>query len=240
MCKCNLIFRNVIEKIEKIFPAINLFIILFNLVIIFLVLVCLIQDKYEIYLKTGILSFINHIFFSFIKIILFILLEYYSCKNRLIRKKRSVSLIISIACFITSLTKSFSVFDPINKINKYKSLYIVNKTTIYNKYIIPNKQINKQKKYLTLIFIMLIAQLALFAIYIILICYINILFDNNNEINSQVDNIISEQSTEVEVNNDDENIINYLNNGKIRYKYYLSENIMNKIEKEYKDQMTQT
>ena len=240
MCKCNLIFRNVIEKIEKIFPAINLFIILFNLVIIFLVLVCLIQDKYEIYLKTGILSFINHIFFSFIKIILFILLEYYSCKNRLIRKKRSVSLIISIACFITSLTKSFSVFDPINKINKYKSLYIVNKTTIYNKYIIPNKQINKQKKYLTLIFIMLIAQLALFAIYIILICYINILFDNNNEINSQVDNIISEQSTEVEVNNDDENIINYLNNGKIKYKYYLSENIMNKIEKEYKDQMTQT
>ena len=240
MCKCNLIFRNVIEKIEKIFPAINLFIILFNLVIIFLVLVCLIQDKYEIYLKTGILSFINHIFFSFIKIILFILLEYYSCKNRLIRKKRSVSLIISIACFITSLTKSFSVFDPINKINKYKSLFNVNKTTIYNKYIIPNKQINKQKKYLTLIFIMLIAQLALFAIYIILICYINILFDNNNEINSQVDNIISEQSTEVEVNNDDENIINYLNNGKIRYKYYLSENIMNKIEKEYKDQMTQT
>ena len=240
MCKCNLIFRNVIEKIEKIFPAINLFIILFNLVIIFLVLVCLIQDKYEIYLKTGILSFINHIFFSFIKIILFILLEYYSCKNRLIRKKRSVSLIISIACFITSLTKSFSVFDPINKINKYKSLYIVNKTTIYNKYIIPNKQINKQKKYLTLIFIMLIAQLALFAIYIILICYINILFDNNNEINAQIDNIISEQSTEVEVNNDDENIINYLNNGKIRYKYYLSENIMNKIEKEYKDQMTKT
>ena len=124
MCKCNLIFRNVIEKIEKIFPAINLFIILFNLVIIFLVLVCLIQDKSEIYLKTGILSFINHIFFSFIKIILFILLEYYSCKNRLIRKKRSVSLIISIACFITSLTKSFSVFDPINKINKYKSLYL--------------------------------------------------------------------------------------------------------------------
>ena len=240
MCKCNLIFRNVIEKIEKIFPAINLFIILFNLVIIFLVLLCLIQDKYEIYLKTGILSFINHIFFSFIKIILFILLEYYSCKNRLIRKKRSVSLIISIACFFTSLTKSFSVFDPINKINKYKSLYIVNKTTIYNKYNIPNKQINKQKKYLTLIFIMLIAQLALFAIYIILICYINILFDNNNEINSQIDNIISEQSTEVEVNNDDENIINYLNNGKIRYKYYLSENIMNKIEKEYKDQMTQT
>lgn len=240
MCKCNLIFSNIIEKTDKIFRAINLFIILFNLVIIFLVLVCLIQDKYEIYLKTGILSFINHIFFSFIKIILFILLEYYSCKNRLIRKKRSVSLIISIACFITSLTKSFSVFDPINKINKYKSLYIVNKTTIYNKYIIPNKQINKQKKYLTLIFIMLIAQLALFAIYIILICYINILFDNNNEINSQIDNIISEQSTEVEVNNDDENIINYLNNGKIRYKYYLSENIMNKIEKEYKDQMTQT
>ena len=240
MCKCNLIFRNVIEKIEKIFPAINLFIILFNLVIIFLVLVCLIQDKYEIYLKTGILSFINHIFFSFIKIILFILLEYYSCKNRLIRKKRSVSLIISIACFITSLTKSFSVFDPINKINKYKSLYILNKTTIYNNYNIPKNQINKQKQYLTLIFIMLIAQLALFAIYIILICYINILFDNNNEINSQIDNIISEQSTEVEVNNDDENIINYLNNGKIKYKYYLSENIMNKIEKEYKDQMTQT
>ena len=240
MCKCNLIFRNVIEKIEKIFPAINLFIILFNLVIIFLVLVCLIQDKYEIYLKTGILSFINHIFFSFIKIILFILLEYYSCKNRLIRKKRSVSLIISIACFITSLTKSFSVFDPINKINKYKSLSNLNKTTIYNEYNIPKKQINKQKQYLTLIFIMLIAQLALFAIYIILICYINILFDNNNEINAQIDNIISEQSTEVEVNNDDENIINYLNNGKIRYKYYLSENIMNKIEKEYKDQMTQT
>ena len=240
MCKCNLIFRNVIEKIEKIFPAINLFIILFNLVIIFLVLVCLIQDKYEIYLKTGILSFINHIFFSFIKIILFILLEYYSCKNRLIRKKRSVSLIISIACFITSLTKSFSVFDPINKINKYKSLSNLNKTTIYNNYNIPKNQINKQKQYLTLIFIMLIAQLALFAIYIIFICYINILFDNNNEINAQIDNIISEQSTEVEVNNDDENIINYLNNGKIKYKYYLSENIMNKIEKEYKDQMTQT
>ena len=68
----------------------------------------------------------------------------------------------------------------------------------------------------------------------------NIIFLNINFNLAQNDDKISNVSTEVDVSNDNENNISIINFDKIKYKYYLSETIMNKIEKEYKDKITQT
>ena len=77
-------------------------------------------------------------------------------------------------------------------------------------------------------------------IYIIALFNMNIIFLNINFNLAQNDDKISNVSTEVDVSNDNENNISIINFDKIKYKYYLSETIMNKIEKEYKDEMTQT
>ena len=69
----------------------------------------------------------------------------------------------------------------------------------------------------------------------------SLIYMNVNFNNAQNDDKISNISTEVDISNDNnENNISDINIDKIKYKYYLSENIMNKIEKEYKDKMTQT
>ena len=240
MCKCDRIFRNItLEKCSKISFVFNLLLMLLNIVIIFLTLLCFIQDKYGIIFKTEMLTFINNIFCCLVMIILIIYIEYYRCKNLLMKRKIKACFIFIIACNIISAIKFIEVFDSITKINRYKLLFNINKT-IYNDYTIQlSKQLNNQKKYLIIIAITFIVQLILSIMYIIALFNMNIIFINHNII-VQIDDRNCNESTEVDISNNDENIINNLNIDKIKYKYYLSENIINKIEKVFKEQATQT
>ena len=242
MCKCNRIFRNIsLEKCSKISLVLNLSLILLNLVIIFFTLLCFIKDKKGIILKTEMLSYINNIFFCIIMIILLILIEYYRCTKYLIKSKIKASLTFISACAFISAIKFMDVFDSITKINRYMSLFNVNKKTVYNDYAIQiSRQISNQKKYLIIILVTFIILLVLNVIYIIALFNMNIIFININFNLAQNDDKISSVSTEVDISNDNENNISNISFDKIKYKYYLSETIMNKIEKEYNNQMTQT
>ncbi len=242
MCKCTRIFRNIsLEKCSKISLVLNLSLILLNLVIIFFTFLCIIKDEKGIILKTEILSYINNIFFCVIMIMILSLIEYYRYKKYLIKSKIKASFSFISVCAFISAIKFMDVFDSITKINRYMLLFNVNKKTVYNDFAIQiTKQIQNQKKYLIIILITFIIILVLNVIYIIALFNMNIIFLNINFNLAQNDDKISNVSTEVDVSNDNENNISIINFDKIKYKYYLSETIINKIEKEYKDKMTQT
>ena len=79
-----------------------------------------------------------------------------------------------------------------------------------------------------------------YIIYIISLFNMEILYYSIN-LNAQNDPKILDASTEVDINIDNnDNILNNLNADRIRYTYYLSQNIVNKLEKDFKDESTQT
>ena len=120
-CKCNRIIRNIsLEKCSKISLVLNLSLISLNIVIIFFTLLCFIKDKYEIILKTEILSYVNNIFFCVIMIMIIILIEYYRCKKFLIKSKIKASLSLISLCAFISAIEFMDAFDSITKINRYK------------------------------------------------------------------------------------------------------------------------
>ena len=241
-CKCNRIIRSInLEKCSKISLILNLSLILLNIAIIIITLLCFIKDKYEIILKSEMLSYINNIFYCVIMIMVLILVEYYRCKKLLIKRKIKTSVSLFSLCAFISAIKFMDVFGSITKINRYKLLYNLNKKIVHNDYAIElTKQIKKQKAYLIMISVIFIIILILNIVYIIALFNMNIIVLNINFNNIQNGDIISNVSTEVDINNNDDNNISNINIDKIRCQYYLSEKIMDKIEKEYKDQKTQT
>ena len=242
MCKCKRIFRNVtLEKCSKISFVFNLSLTLLNITIIIFTSLCFIQDKYDIILKTEMMSYINNIFFCVIMISFLILIEFYRCKKFLIKRKIKSSLILMTSCTFISAIKIMDVFDSITKINRYMLLFNFKKNSNIDFVMKLTKQINKQKTYLIIILVIFTITFLLYIFYAISLFNMSIIYMNINFNNAQNDDKISNISTEVDISNDNnENNISDINIDKIKYKYYLSENIMNKIEKEYKDKMTQT
>ena len=101
-----------------------------------------------------------------------------------------------------------------------------------------NKRMNKQKKYLTIISIIFIVLEILYIIYIIVIynmkiIYYSLYFNNDerfDDVSTDVD--ISAYENEIAVNN--------INMNKMKYSYFVSQKIVDQIEKEYKDKYSQT
>ena len=147
------------------------------------------------------------------------------------------------SCAFISAIKIMDAFDSITKINRYMILFNFNKKNLNSDFASKIvKQINKQKTYLIIILCTFILAFLLYIFYVISLFNMNIIFMNIYFNNAQNDDKISNISTEVDISNDNnnENNISNINMDKIKYKYYFSENIMSKIEKEYKDKMTQT
>ena len=243
MSKCKRIFRNVtLEKCSKISFVFNLSLTLLNITIIIFTSLCFIQDKYDIILKTEMMSYINNIFFCVIMISFLILIEFYRYKKYLIKRKIKSSLIFMSSCAFISAIKIMDAFDSITKINRYMILFNFNKKNFNSDFASKIvKQINEQKTYLIIILCTFILAFLLYIFYVISLFNMNIIFMNIYFNNAQNDDKISNISTEVDISNDNnENNISNINIDKIKYKYYFSENIMSNIEKEYKDKMTQT
>ena len=244
MCKCKRIIRNIsLEKCSKISLILNLSLIILNIAIIFFTSLCFIADKYEIIQKAQILTHINNIFVCIIMIIFLTLIEFYRYKKYLIKRKIKSSLIFMSSCAFISAIKIMDAFDSITKINRYMILFNFNKKNFNSDFASKIvKQINKQKTYLIIILCTFILAFLLYIFYVISLFNMNIIFMNIYFNNAQNDDKISNISTEVDISNDNnnENNISNINMDKIKYKYYFSENIMSKIEKEYKDKMTQT
>ena len=119
-------------------------------------------------------------------------------------------------------------------------LFNMNKKVLYNDYAKQfNEQIDKQKNYLTIISIILIVLALLYIFYVIALFNIKIIYFTINFNNRQIDERIGNESTEVDISNND-NMINYLNIDGIKNSYFFSQNIVSKLEKENKDEFTQT
>ena len=242
MCRCLRIFNNIsLEKCSKISLAFNLIIILLNILIIFFTLLCLIQDKYEIMLKPEVLSCVNNILFCCLMIIGMIFIEYYRFTGSLIQRKIKSSIIFLSACTFISIIKFIDIFDSITNLNRFMLLFRRNKRTIPNEHNHQlNKEVNKEKRYLMIISILLVLLAIDYIIYIISLFNMEILYYSIN-LNAQNDPKIIDASTEVDINIDNnDNFLNNLNADRIRYTYYLSQNIVYKLEKDFKDESTQT
>jgi hypothetical protein len=170
-----------------------------------------------------------------------IFIEYYRFTKSLIQRKIKSSIIFLSACTFISIIKFIDIFDSITNLNRFMLLYKRNKRTIPNENTHQlNKEINKEKRYLIIISILLVLLAIDYIIYIISLFNMEILYYSIN-LNAQNDPKIIDASTEVDINIDNnDNILNNLNADRIRYTYYLSQNIVNKLEKDFKDESTQT
>ena len=145
---------------------------------------------------------------------------------------------LSLCCFI-SIIEFIKSFDSILSIKRYLLLINISKKAISDDYMYQsNKRMNKQKKYLTIISIIFIVLEILYIIYIIVIynmkiIYYSLYFNNDerfDDVGTDVD--ISAYENEIAVNN--------INMNKIKYSYFVSQKIVDQIEKEFKDKYSQT
>ena len=240
MCRLNRIFTNLpLEKFSRISFIFNASIISLNLVIVVFIFLCLIQGKYQVLLKTEMLTYVNIVFFCILMIIIISFIEYYRYKKYLIKTKINASMIfLSLCCFI-SIIEFIKSFDSILSIKRYLLLFNISKKAISDDYMYQsNKRMNKQKKYLTIISIIFIVLEILYIIYIIVIynmkiIYYSLYFNNDerfDDVSTDVD--ISAYENEIAVNN--------INMNKIKYSYFVSQKIVDQIEKEFKDKYSQT
>ena len=172
-------------------------------------------------------------------IIIISFIEYYRYKKYLIKTKINASMIfLSLCCFI-SIIEFIKSFDSILSIKRYLLLFNISKKAISDDYMYQsNKRMNKQKKYLTIISIIFIVLEILYIIYIIVIynmkiIYYSLYFNNDerfDDVSTDVD--ISAYENEIAVNN--------INMNKIKYSYFVSQKIVDQIEKEFKDKYSQT
>ena len=242
MCRFNRIFNNsALNKFSCISLIFDALIISLNLVILFFIFLCLIQEKYQVLLKTEMLSYINNILLCILMLVIIALIEYYRCKNYLIKTKVNASIIFLSTCCFISIIEFIKSFDSILSIKKYMLLYNIGKRAILNDDIYElNKRMNKQKKYLTIISVIFIFLEIVYIIYIITIYNMKIVYFSLNFNN---DERFDDVSTEVDISanqNGNQIGISDLNIGKIKCSYFISQKIVDKIEKEYKDKYTQT
>ena len=149
MCRFNRIFNNsALNKFSCISLIFDALIISLNLVILFFIFLCLIQEKYQVLLKTEMLSYINNILLCILMLVIIALIEYYRCKNYLIKTKVNASIIFLSTCCFISIIEFIKSFDSILSIKKYMLLYNIAKRAILDENIFQlNKRMNKQKKY---------------------------------------------------------------------------------------------
>ena len=245
MCNSNLLFNSLTTNkfLQYSFILTIIQIIIISLIILFTIL-CFISCNLSFIIKTGYSYYINNIFFGLIILSIIILIIFYQKKKILIKDKKQASIFFYMICISISITKSFTSFVTIGKLRNLYSLIKKWNLTYQISYAKMYKEYN-------ILFAYLIILLGLYLIYglfclihIILISKLRVIILNNNLNNDYYNNNnnLSHLSTKPDFDdNSHEIIINNLNEGnKNNNFYFLSQNIINKIKKEYEDKGTQT
>jgi len=208
--------------------SINFIILLINL------LIFKICDMYLI-IKTGFMSYANNIFLSILIMISFLIIEYYRRRNNLEKDKKQTTIALICSCVLMTIIKCFSSLIAIAKIDR---IYI--QTKVDQRLF---SQTNLMLGITIVTFGCYITSVIILIIYILLIYNLRIIIFNNdaNNVNRNNGNL-SYMSTRPDINdNSQEIIINNLNEGnKNNNFYFLSQNIINKFEKEYEEKEAQT
>ena len=231
-CILNSLTRNNFKKCSVILNIIQLSI---SLIILLINLLIFIICDMDLIIKTGFSSYINNIFLCILIILSLFIIEYYRRNNNLTKDKKQATFTLIFICELMTILKCFSSLITIAEIDR---IYLRNK--------IEQRKCNQIKLMLGIIiatFGLYIASGIILIIYILLIYNLRIIIFNNdvNNINRNNGNL-SYMSTRPDINdNSQEIIINNLNEGnKNNNFYYLSQNIINKFEKEYEEKEVQT
>ena len=229
MCYSNFILnslsRNNFKKYSFILNIIQLSI---SFIIMFINLLIFIICDFSLIIKTGFFSYINNIFLCILIMLSLLIIEYYRRNNNLTKEKKQTTFILIFFCVLMTIMKCLTSLIIIAKIDQ---IYLLNKN---------DKRKSNQTK------IMFGISMATFGLYvasgIILIIYILFIYNLriiifNNDVNNVYRNNgnLSYMSTKPDINgNSQEIIINNLNEGKKNNNFYfLSQNIINKFEKEF-------
>lgn len=223
--------------------VLNVIIIILNIIIIFISILCLISCEIDLIIKTGYMNYTNNILLCILFILGLLLIEFYRKKNYLLKDKKQISIIIIMVSLVMSVMKCFSSLIAIAKIKRiYESIKIQSnyKNDRYEKLY---KQVNLLLGYILTLFGLFIILSIFLIIYTLLIYNLRIIIFNN-DVNNVYNNRnnISYLSTQPDISdNSNEIIINNINErNKNNNFYYLSQNIINKVEKDYEDKESQT
>ena len=208
--------------------SISFIILLINL------LIFKICDMYLI-IKTGFMSYANNIFLSILIMLSFLIIEFYRRRNNLEKDKKQTTIALICSCVLMTIIKCFSSLIAIAKIDR---IYI--QTKVDQRLF---SQTNLMLGITIVTFGCYITSVIILIIYILIIYNLRIIIFNNdaNNVNRNNGNL-SYMSTRPDINdNSQEIIINNLNEGnKNNNFYFLSQNIINKFEKEYEEKEAQT
>lgn len=223
--------------------VLNVIIIILNIIIIFISILCLISCEIDLIIKTGYMNYTNNILLCILFILGLLLIEFYRKKNYLLKDKKQISIIIIMVSLVMSVMKCFSSLIALAKIKRiYESIKIQSnyKNDRYEKLY---KQVNLLLGYILTFFGLFIILSIFLIIYTLLIYNLRIIIFNN-DVNNVYNNRnnISYLSTQPDISdNSNEIIINNINErNKNNNFYYLSQNIINKVEKDYEDKESQT
>ena len=223
--------------------VLNVIIIILNIIIIFISILCLISCEIDLIIKTGYMNYTNNILLCILFILGLLLIEFYRKKNYLLKDKKQISIIIIMVSLVMSVMKCFSSLIALAKIKRiYESIKIQSnyKNDRYEKLY---KQVNLLLGYILTFFGLFIILSIFLIIYTLLIYNLRIIIFNN-DVNNVYNNRnnISYLSTQPDISdNSNEIIINNINErNKNNNFYYLSKNIINKVEKDYEDKESQT
>ena len=244
MCNSICIIRSLTtNKFEKYSRFLNFLQIILNSFIILFTILCFSSCELNLIIKTGYSNYINNILFSLIMILIIILIKYYHHKNYLIKDKKQTSFILIFLCLSITIIKFFNLLIAITKLNR---IYSIKKNDIYSyqkDYNKVYKQIKKLSIYLSILLSLFFILGIFWLIYLILFFNLRIIILNNDINNAYFNrNNISYISTKPEVDDNSQDIIiNNINEDSKNNNFnYLSQNIINKIQKEYENKEVQT
>ena len=228
----NSLTRNNFQKYSFILNIIQLsisFIILLINLLIFLI--C----NMPLIIRIGFMSYANNIFLCFLIIVSLLLIEYYRRIKILTKDKKQTVIFLICFCLLLTIIKCFSSIIAIAKIERIYPLTKIDKSL--------SNQTNLILAINIITFGLYIVSGVILIVYTLLIYNLRIRVFNNdaNNVNPNNGNL-SYMSTRIDINdNSQEIIVNNLNDGnKNNNFYFISQNIINKCEKEYEEKEIQT
>lgn len=210
------------DKILKILYVVNVIIFSVFILIIISSIFSLISFDYSLISQIGYISFINNVFLSILGISLIGLVEYYRTKNFLIKDKKTPSFFILFFCIVLGLIKLLSSLGLLLRFKSIKNREIKNLLIII--YIIFSFYV------LLEIFLIIDSFLLQLMKKNIIRMQINNRYISTNESNISTKPDIIENSNEILIDN-------YHNKDMF---FYISQKVINNVQKEFINKEIQT
>lgn len=222
---------------SNIILSFNILCYSFNFILIIISLIILSRFETLLVIKSGYMGLINNILISIILIFLVFNLDYYRQKQIFLREKKYASVMLLLISAFLSFIKLFSSVNNLTKLKRIKKRNNNINDQDYNSF--SNTEINKLIKFFILLIIIFIILLCVLIVYIYFVYKMKVNTVRNG-VNNNIYNRTNNSNLSTRPDNADcstEIIVNDIDNNKF---CYVSQNIINDVEKEYCNKETQT